>query len=256
MVQAGAIDEFIRLLNSPTIKIQEQAIWGLANIAGDTRDYSYRDYILSRGVMDQLLLILNDVQSKPSLVSTAAWCLSNLCRGRKDNRPSFEIISKSLPTLARLINSPEKDVVIDACWAFSFIADGTTEHIDAIIELGIINHIVYLLNSPDFGVQTAALRVVVNIVAGNEFQTQKVLNAGILEILDNLLDSPSKSIKKEALWTLSNITAGTPTQIDAVLKEPLFMKVITILNKEAFEIQREACWTVCNAICGGTKEHV
>ncbi|KAK8791893.1 hypothetical protein WA158_005270 [Blastocystis sp. Blastoise] len=233
VVNAGAIDHFFRLLHSPSMKIQEQSIWGLANIAGDTADFRYRDYILSMGIMDYLLDVLNNSSSKPSLIATCAWCLSNLCRGKRDNRPDFSIIGRALPTLSQLLDYHDKDVIIDACWAFSFIADGTAEHIDAILELHVINRIVYLLNNPDYNVQTAALRVIVNIVAGTEQQTQTVLNANVLMYLDDLLDSPSPSIKKEALWTLSNITAGTPAQIEAVRQKGLFTKLYYLSNLNA-----------------------
>lgn len=106
VVQAGAIDEFIRLLNSPTVKIQEQAIWGLANIAGDTRDYSYRDYILSRGVMDQLLLILNDVCSSIPPDSFRFKASPHLSPPPPGVSPTFVAVVKTTDLVLRLFPSP------------------------------------------------------------------------------------------------------------------------------------------------------
>ncbi|CBI35653.3 unnamed protein product, partial [Vitis vinifera] len=77
----------------------------------------------------------------------------------------------------------ELHVLTDACWALSYLSDGTNDKVQAVIEAGcIINH--------------QALRCLLNPLTNNH----------------------NKSIKKEACWTISNITASNKKQIRAVIE--------------------------------------
>lgn len=53
MVERGVIPIFIELLSTPVDDVQEQAVWALGNIAGDSSDL--RDRVLGCGVMLPLL---------------------------------------------------------------------------------------------------------------------------------------------------------------------------------------------------------
>lgn len=136
-----------------------------------------------------------------------------------------------MPTLAQLIYSkddevrecclrcpqgvrrtaPCSQVLIDACWALSYLSDDTgpnNQKIQAVIQCGVARRLVELLMhrrccaarsrapgsvanraacSPN--VVTPALRTVGNIVTGDDLQTQVILNCAVLPCLLHLLNN-------------------------------------------------------------------
>ncbi len=58
----------------------------------------------------------------------------------------FVVQSKpALPALERLIHSNDEEVLTDACWALSYLSDGTNDKIQAVIEAGVCRRLVDLL---------------------------------------------------------------------------------------------------------------
>lgn len=113
----------------------------------------------------------------------------------------------ALPALERLIHSSDVEVLTDACWALSYLSDGSNDKIQAVIDAGVCPRLVELLWSVlnflllfmSFGwtfypclclvkaemlcacsvfshpsplVLIPALRTVGNIVTGDDMQTQ------------------------------------------------------------------------------------
>lgn len=156
--------------------------------------------------------------------------------------------------MAKLIYSLDDEVLIDACWAISYLSDGSNDKIQAVIEAGIPRRLVELLGHASTSVQTPALRSVGNIVTGDDVQTQIVINTGALTALLYLLGSSKDGIRKEACWTISNITAGNQVQIQAVIDAGLIPPLINLLSNGDFKTRKEACWAISNATSGGLQK--
>ncbi|RKO95908.1 importin alpha subunit, partial [Caulochytrium protostelioides] len=160
-------------------------------------------------------------------------------------------IGAALPVLAKLLYAQDQEILTDACWAISYLSDGTNDKIQAVIESGMCRRLVELLTYEEYSVQTPALRSVGNIVTGDDVQTQTILNCNALYALAQLLSSPKEGIRKEACWTISNITAGNAEQIQAVIDAGLVPQLVHILQNGDFKTKREAAWAISNATSGG-----
>ncbi|KAG9676852.1 ARM repeat-containing protein, partial [Aureobasidium melanogenum] len=179
VINAGAVPIFVELLKSPEPDVREQAVWALGNIAGDSPQC--RDFVLQCGALQPLVALLGDSR-KLSMLRNATWTLSNFCRG-KTPQPDWNTIAPALPVLAKLVYSLDDEVLIDACWAISYLSDGSNDKIQAVIEGNIPRRLVELLMHASTSVQTPALRSVGNIVTGDDVQTQVIINCGALPAL-------------------------------------------------------------------------
>ncbi|KAL1118348.1 hypothetical protein V6Z11_D01G028700 [Gossypium hirsutum] len=253
VIDLGAVPIFVKLLASPSDDVREQAVWALGNIAGDSP--RCRDLVLSHGALMPLLAQLNE-HAKLSMLRNATWTLSNFCRGKP--QPPFEQVTPALPALERLIHSNDEEVLTDACWALSYLSDGTNDKIQAVIQAGVCPRLVeLLLSNPSPSVLIPALRTVGNIVTGDDLQTQCIIDHGALACLMNLLtNNYKKSIKKEACWTISNITAGNKEQIQAVINAGLIGSLVNLLQNAEFDVKKEAAWAISNATSGGAHEQI
>lgn len=252
VIDHGAVPIFVKLLGSPSDDVREQAVWALGNIAGDSP--KCRDLVLGHGALMPLLAQFNE-NAKLSMLRNATWTLSNFCRGKP--QPSFDQTRPALPTLAQLIFSNDEEILTDACWALSYLSDGTNDKIQAVIEAGVCPRLVELLLHFSPSVLIPALRTVGNIVTGDDLQTQCIIDHQALPCLLNLLtQNHKKSIKKEACWTISNITAGTKEQIQAVIEAGLIAPLVNLLQNAEFDIKKEAAWAISNATSGGSHDQI
>ncbi|KAG0537105.1 hypothetical protein BDA96_03G119600 [Sorghum bicolor] len=252
VIDHGAVPIFVKLLGSASDDVREQAVWALGNVAGDSP--KCRDLVLANGALMPLLAQLNE-HAKLSMLRNATWTLSNFCRGKP--QPSFDQTKPALPALARLIHSNDEEVLTDACWALSYLSDGTNDKIQAVIEAGVCPRLVELLLHPSPSVLIPALRTVGNIVTGDDMQTQCIIDHQALPRLLNLLtQNHKKSIKKEACWTISNITAGNKDQIQAVISAGIIAPLLQLLQTAEFDIKKEAAWAISNATSGGSHEQI
>ncbi|KAH0465712.1 hypothetical protein IEQ34_005815 [Dendrobium chrysotoxum] len=252
VIDHGAVPIFVKLLVSPSDDVREQAVWALGNVAGDSP--KCRDLVLANGALMPLLAQLNG-NAKLSMLRNATWTLSNFCRGKP--QPNFEQTKPALPALKLLIHSTDEEVLTDACWALSYLSDGTNDKIQAVIEAEVVPRLVELLLHPSPSLLIPALRTIGNIVTGDDVQTQYVINNGALQFLSNLLTQNfKKSVKKEACWTISNITAGNKEQIQAVIDSNIVAPLVDLLQNAEFDIKKEAAWAISNATSGGTHDQI
>lgn len=188
-------------MSSKNPAIREQSLWALGNIAGEGAQE--RDIVLSKGIVAPLIHTMEaegDFARDPSrpvssLVKTAVWAMSNLCRN-KNPLVSFNKVRGFLPIIMNVLHAQNNDVLGigfdfifcliccfcynlliyflgDACWALSYLTDGPDERIEAVQQHDILPQLVPLLGHPVYTVQTPALRAVGNMLTGSNEQVKK-----------------------------------------------------------------------------------
>ena len=264
---------------------------GDAPPAGATADktVSARDVILAAGVMDELIRCLETHVSNLTLQRIGSWTLSNLVDGifqqktssvgakSSDVSSSGEIdMTKLLPTVRRLLNMSDSEVLSYTCWTLSHLCDGPSSHIAAIVTTplsmtdaapkgGLVPRLVELLLHASWRVTKPALRTIGNIVCaecGDEASatdyTEVILECNAVPRLKELVTHSNREIQKEACWTLSNIAAGTIPQIQAVIDSGAIPPLVQLVSdkKTDQEVRSEACWVVLNATSCGSDNQI
>lgn len=253
VIDNGAIPIFVNLVRCPHADVREQAVWALGNIAGDST--RCRDLVLSYnrdlGLVPNLLVAMGDLASSTqiTMLRNATWTISNLCRGKPP--PRWELIAGLLAPLVQLTFHSDDEVLVDACWALSYICE-PADRIELLTSSGALPRLTALLAHASPNVQTPALRCIGNVATGTAEQTQAVLQCEALSAVGRLLVCGKKELKKEACWMISNVTAGSTAQIDAVCASGLVPALIRLVTEEEFDIKKEAAYALCNACTGGS----
>lgn len=63
----------------------------------------------------------------------------------KESLPPLPQTKQALPTLSTLISAADEEVLTDACWALSYLSDGTNDKIQEVIQSGVCRRLVELL---------------------------------------------------------------------------------------------------------------
>lgn len=253
VVDNGAVPSLVSLLDSPDIRVREQAVWALGNIIGDSAEL--RDIVIGHQFVPKLL-----EQIRPDIdvgfMRNIAWVLVNLCRN-KEPPPTMEIVEQLIPYLKQLIHSQDLTILTDSTWAVSYITELGSAFSLAVINKGLLHDMTPLLSHEDVKIQTAAIRALGSIVTGDEEQTQAVIDAGAVPHLFKLIsENHNDKIVKEALWFVSNIAAGTVEQIQQLIDNMLIGRIIYHMEHGDFSAKKESAWAIYNISLSGTMEQL
>jgi importin subunit alpha-1 len=122
-------------MDSKISEIQDQAVWALGNLAGDS--VRLRDRIIQQKGYDKLLKIFSHAE-RASLLKQCTWAISNFCRTKppmeyKLLKPVINFIIKAIYKL-----DTEMDFLVDACWILSYMSETFKKAVKKIIETKVL----------------------------------------------------------------------------------------------------------------------
>jgi hypothetical protein len=250
-VEVGLVDRCIVMLQSEVDDIKNQALWTIANIAGE--GVEYRDLVIKKGILTQIKAI-SSAECSDALYSTLVWLLSNLCR-YPDIHPSLKT-KAFCQYLCTFIVSDRDDILIDATTAIQkmTMSDGSTEVIDLMMTSTVILRIITLMCHPHFEISMNSIKILGNITYGDSEYSQLFFKHGIMSPIMMLLDVHNPKIHKELCLLISNLAVDDHNQFFA--KPGVIERLVHFSKKGLYPVRYEATFALSNLFLYATKEQV
>ncbi|KAG7155876.1 Importin subunit alpha-3-like 2 [Homarus americanus] len=138
--------------------------------------------------------------------------LSNTERARvhlsSNNPPTNQFIRAGIlpPLIACMEKGDSPELQMEAAWAVTNIASGTSDHTWAVVDSGAVGVLVRLLSSPDMGVKEQAVWALGNIVGDGAECRDRAIQEGIIRPLINLLYvTMPLSLRRQVCWVITNL---------------------------------------------------
>ena len=164
----------------------------------------------------------------------------------KVDAPIDEVIENgALPKLiAFLGEGVEEGLQMEAAWALTNIASGTSEQTNALVEAGAIDGFVNLLSSKKEEIREQAIWALGNIAGDSAFLRNVVLQSGALEpILGCIVGSQNMALIRNGVWAVSNMCRGRPSPPLHMIT-PAIPALATFLSAPDTEMLADACWAL------------
>ncbi|KAK1371273.1 hypothetical protein POM88_037365 [Heracleum sosnowskyi] len=245
-----AIPSLVKLIPSPFLFVQIQALYALSHIANVFP--ACCNAIINCGALELLESLLSNVFNDSVLLRNAGMLLAALCR-MKPHLPSIkrEIV---LRTLRVSIFLEDDNVIVQACLAlFNFSKDGFVA-----IENKVLKRLLRLLEYTNPRIILLALRAIGNYVRwGTHNQIQFMFDRVVLMRLAILLYHKFTEVKTESCWITSNITAAANNlELQKVVDMGLISVPVALAkrNKVKTEFKVAAAYAMFNAVLGSDKK--
>jgi len=263
LVSNGVVPALVKCMEHKDVTVGSQAIWALANLAGDSEHL--RDVVIKGEAVRNLIRLSHTVPiaSSPDLNSklyeNMAFCIMNLCRWKTSCKNTAHQLICMIPTLFHMVTAcTNETALINACTAIATLTDGKhTDSIgDAVIKTGVQHVLVELLAHKNTEVIVWALRAIGNMLA--DFDWLPESKSGLIPAIRTILSDAKhpKLLWKYACLVASNITARHHRNIQAVIDGNLMQSVLSTFNVVKDDdddvVRREATWVICNSIHMGT----
>ncbi|GFR46320.1 hypothetical protein Agub_g7885 [Astrephomene gubernaculifera] len=244
--------------------LQEQLLWGLANIAGainpDLKTQALAVEVLDVGALPPVLAVLEaeteaaeaaGAGPASSLMRTAAWCLHNLAKHKREK----EMVD-AIPLVTRLLlGCGDGEVLTCAAWVLAYLGSNEDNKSHIKQALAALPRLVQWVRDANSSLATPSLLSLGTMCTGymrSLDYSGDVVDAGGVSAMMSYLQSGSaggrRDMVKEALFALSNVAGANTATVRAMLDEGAFPPVLALLAASAGdeEILTECLYVLTN----------
>ena len=163
------------------------------------------------------------------------------------NPPIAEVLQAGvLPRLKELLADKSRpNVQLEACWALTNIASGSSDQTQAVVESGVVPLFVELLGSCDTTLQEQAVWAVANIAGDRSEYRDGCISAGTADALTKIVSASLGTclqMTRLAVWGLSNLCRGKPSPDFSKIKTAIPQLARALVQSVDSEILADASW--------------
>jgi len=204
--------------------------------------------IINLGIVPRLMQLCT-FQGHPNIQYEAAWALTNVASGTKE-QTKVVIDNHGIEVFVQLLSAQDVKVSEQAIWALGNISGDSTDARDLVLSKGAMVPLIQLINrSTKMSVLRNGTWCVSNFCRGKPAPEFEMV-APALQIIPKLLDYTDEEILTDACWAVSYLSDGDNKRIDAVVKSGILPKLVRFLNHKNISIQTPALRAIGNVVTG------
>jgi hypothetical protein len=261
VVEAGALPSMIRLVNSSNPTVQDQAVWGLGNISGDSA--MCRNEVFDCGIVAAVQEAhANGVLGNAKNMEDIAFLIMNLMRMKP--LPHIDETKGLLPIITDFVKHLQvKDVVYNkqgrninileqmliALSAFTAQDEHGELSMDIVLGEKIMPTLSRIMNqvihrkpggsvAGDAEILEPLCRIFGNFCGGSEQHTQAILDIDGVDLLFLLANHEHEGLRKEAWFALSNMAAGSESQVTTLIEKGVFSRAFDVMSHTDWSIDK------------------
>lgn len=196
-------------------------------------------------LQQELPRMMEQIQSDNFDLQLAATVKFRQILSRERNPPIDLVIQSGVvPLLVNFMTDQPEMLQLEAAWALTNIASGSSEQTRFVVEAGAVPSFVQLLYSPSAEVKEQAIWALGNVAGDSSQYRDFVLSCNAMPPVLSLFNATKMSLLRTATWTLSNLCRGKNPQPDWNVVSQALPTLAKLIYSVDVETLIDACWAI------------